>query len=346
MVIASILLASVLSAAPADADTFTSKWVPTWVPKRFESRELNFSAGPFQDQSFNYRLLVPKSLPPHRKCPLLVWLHGGGESGRDNMLSLRYLNIVLEDKKDLEDEKLFILVPQCPSTAVDWDSKMLFPHPMRSQGQEPGQESGQDQSLELQGQLHEYDMLDVTYEMIQDVMKNYPIDPDRVSMLGICSGGNGCWAMAMRHPDLFAAMSPMSGGYSKLVDVGKITNLPIWAFHNLLDHPELMKVDVNAVKQAGGDAYLTLVVSAQHGGWQAALHRYNAVDWLIAQTRGTKNRWLPPGLRPWRWWHVLTVPLAFVLLVSWGWYSEYWRRHRKRQAAVNSPELQSNKPDN
>ena len=53
----------------------------------------------------------------------------------------------------------------------------------------------------------EQDVLDV----IEDVKKKIPIDPDRIYLMGHSMGGWGCWWIGLRQPDLFATICPMSG---------------------------------------------------------------------------------------------------------------------------------------
>lgn len=43
----------------------------------------------YRDRPFRYRLFVPHTASPADRRPLLVWLHGKGESGDDNRSQLR-----------------------------------------------------------------------------------------------------------------------------------------------------------------------------------------------------------------------------------------------------------------
>jgi predicted peptidase len=53
----------------------------------------------------------------------------------------------------------------------------------------------------------EQDVLD-TIRIVQHMV---PIDPDRIYLMGHSMGGWGCFWIALRNPDLFAAICPMSG---------------------------------------------------------------------------------------------------------------------------------------
>jgi predicted esterase len=48
-----------------------------------------------------------------------------------------------------------------------------------------------------------------------EVRRRWPIDPDRVVLMGYSMGGFGTWNVGLRHPDRFAAIAPLAGGISR-----------------------------------------------------------------------------------------------------------------------------------
>ena len=52
-------------------------------------------------------------------------------------------------------------------------------------------------------------------------------------------GGSGTWYLAIKYPDKFAAIAPMSGFTSHIEyldqNVEKLVDMPIWAFHGKID---------------------------------------------------------------------------------------------------------------
>ncbi|MGB1834948.1 MAG: prolyl oligopeptidase family serine peptidase, partial [bacterium] len=48
-------------------------------------------------------------------------------------------------------------------------------------------------------------------EVFAEVMKEYPIDPDRVYLAGSSMGGQGVWHIGTRNPSRFAALAPQAG---------------------------------------------------------------------------------------------------------------------------------------
>ena len=166
----------------------------------FTPCEYRRTSGANHNELFRYRLFVPRPLKPTEKYPLLVWLHGVGEAGSDNRLSLRYLDSMLDDSDHAQKYRLFILVVQCPQACPVW---------FHTAGAADSGAGGPN------------DMLTVTAEILRKTMREYPVDQDRIYLAGLSSGGNGCWEMAMRYPELFAAVVPMASGAGRRIASGE-----------------------------------------------------------------------------------------------------------------------------
>ncbi len=310
MVLAHLVIASTLFVA-----------FPEEIADLFEAHEYRYTGGQYHEKLFRYRLFIPRSSKPSESYPLLVWLHGYGERGLDNRKSLRWLELVLNDPKHVEWYRFFILATQSPDGY--WS---------RSAAASPD------------------DMLTITVAILRKTMHEYPVDQDRVYLSGVSGGGSACWEMAMRYPELFAAVVPMGSGGGNVSRASKLVNIPIWAFHNLNDReapPDRVKQMVAAVKQAGGNVHLTLLEGKwresseawsewwwSHDCWSEAFHRFDIMAWMLAQKRRSWICWAPPGRRPWNWWYFLTVPSVFVAAVWLGWCWEQRRRGRTQPPAV------------
>ena len=55
----------------------------------------------------------------------------------------------------------------------------------------------------------EQDVMDV----LAEVRRDYKIDPNRIYLMGHSMGGYGTWSVAMAHPNLFAAIGPISAPF-------------------------------------------------------------------------------------------------------------------------------------
>ena len=75
--------------------------------------------------------------------------------------------------------------------------------------------------------------------------------------------GFGTWSKAHEYPDKFNAIAPVSGGVSKInhYQAQRLTNLPIWCFHNKENKivpPNSTEVMVNSINNIGEQAKLTI----------------------------------------------------------------------------------------
>ena len=305
MMVATFVIATLFAAVPSDSssdDEISAEFFqPTSFIDLFKTHEHRYTGGQYQDELFKYLLFVPRNLKSGERCPLLVWLHGFRENGLDDQRSLRWLDLILADSDHIEKYRFFILVVQCPPENSSW---------FRSMEDSPD------------------DMLTVAYDVLQKTMREQPIDPDRVYLSGVSSGAGGCWEMAMRYPDVFAAVVPMASSGGDVSRVEKLKNIPIWVFHNIDDKDSSPAGDMEmttAIEMAGGNVHLTLCKGRSHDCWNKAF-QMNVMDWMLEQRRGSIC-WTPPGCQPWKWWHLGAVPCAFIVLV---WLEWYWVRRRRK----------------
>ncbi|MBO5306212.1 MAG: prolyl oligopeptidase family serine peptidase, partial [Clostridia bacterium] len=131
------------------------------------------------------------------KLPLIIQLHGAGERGcGGKMLDLVDVHGFSKFLKD-EDHRLIAVMPQCPKDSF-WAARV-----------------------------------ESIVKFIEHLIREYPVDPDRVYLTGLSMGGYGTWFTAMARPDLFAAIAPVCGG-GMAWNAG-VLKMPIWAFHGTED---------------------------------------------------------------------------------------------------------------
>jgi poly(3-hydroxybutyrate) depolymerase len=279
-------------------------------PEWFDDEEHVYSKAGGESTTLRYRLFRPTPLDLAAEYPLLVWLHGEGEAGDDNSSHLRWLDLVFRVGTKREEYLFFVLATQCPPD-----------HPVWLLGERPQKRS------DLADNPSE--PLAMTYVVFQHLMKTEPIDRDRVYVAGVSSGGTATWELAIRHPSDFAAAAPMSSSGADLRRASGLVDVPVWAFHAEDDRgspPDSVKETIDAVKQAGGSAHLTLVKSYGHDSWTAAFTDYELMAWLLSQRRGVSS-WTPPGHLPLKWWQV-AVLIGVAPLIGLAWWNE-WRRRKK-----------------
>ncbi len=123
--------------------------------------------------------------------------------------------------------------------------------------------------------------------ILDDVMKEYKTDANRVYLTGLSMGGFGTWSLAAAHPDRWAAIAPVCGG-GNTADAAKIKNLPCWCFHG--DADTAVKVDlsrqmIEALQKAGAKPKYTEYPKVGHNSWDAAYGTDELYTWLLEQKK-------------------------------------------------------------
>jgi poly(3-hydroxybutyrate) depolymerase len=245
---------------------------------------------------FYYRLFVPHPLETGRRYPLLVWLHGLGANGDDNQKQVGEAGFWL----NLADGSYFILMLQCPPKDPAWSSINI----------------------------------DVTVDILKKTIYEKPVDIDRIYLAGLSSGGNGCWGMAMRYPELFAAVVPMASSGGDVSRAAHLAKIPIWAFINECELTKGVDVMAAAVTNLGGNIHLTIMQNPGHDSWSVPMHG-GVIEWMLAQRRGALC-WTPPNHAVWQWWQILVLPCGFLVFFRVGWHLEQRRRRIQHSSTLET----------
>jgi predicted peptidase len=274
---------------------------------------------PREFQEMPYRLMTPVDYDPAKVYPLIVSLHGAGGLGSDNVKNLRvgWTSILARDELRRE-HPCFVVAPQ---TAKRWstpDDKIPelddaalenYPESWRrfyrrrmTAKAEPGKPE-----RPVGGDLVK------VFDLIAALEAEFPIDRDRVYVLGHSMGGMGTWNAVHERPDLFAAAIPTAGGLPPWKDPKRFARVPIWAFHGEADPTvpvDFTRILFEAMKQCGGNMKYSELKGVNHNlnliafdhkgddeakGWitqsSSALcdREDNVWDWLFKQKRRSGN---------------------------------------------------------
>ena len=198
----------------------------------------------------DYLLYLPKEYGKDttKKWPLILFLHGSGESGSDiEKVKMHGPPKLVAGGKEFP----FIIVsPQAPTSRIGWQVETLN-------------------------------------TLLDDVIQKYTVDEDRIYLTGLSMGGFGTWALASANPERFAAIAPICGGGQPFM-ARRFKNLPVWVFHGAKDPtvPVKMSQDmVDALKAAGADVKLTIYPEAGHDSWTATYDNPELYTWFLEHTR-------------------------------------------------------------
>ena len=220
-----------------------------------------------QAVEFRYRLLAPAGPVAGERYPLVVFLHGAGERGRDNDKQLKYLPTWMAEPALRERRPCFLLAPQCREgerwVDVSWADKTSLP-----QGPPTT------------------DLL-AAVAAIQAVSSREAVDPARIYLTGLSMGGYGTWDLAARQPERFAALLPICGGGDEAT-APRLAGMPIWCFHGDADTVvpvERSRTMIAAVRAAGGSPKYSELPGVGHDSWTPAYRDPAVLDWLFRQQR-------------------------------------------------------------
>jgi predicted peptidase len=213
-----------------------------------------------------YRLFVPDEQARLRPLPLIVYLHGGGGVGADNLLQITGGNTAGTHSWTTAEMQgrhaAFVLAPQLPVnnrwSAPDSD----LPSPYAA----------------------------LVLDLIGDLSKEFQIDADRIYLVGQSLGGQGTWDLVSKRPDLWAAAVPLcSDGNTERIRAAR--KVAIWAFHGAKDQavPVSGSRDlVAALRVVGSAIKYTEYPDVGHDVWTVAFAEPDLADWLFAQRREPK----------------------------------------------------------
>ena len=203
-----------------------------------------------------YVLFVPHGYDKEKPTPVVLFLHGSGETKGDKSGKMP-VQVGLAPAIKGTREKGFpalVIIPQAETRGWQADG-----------------DNGKRAVL-----------------MVDEVVKEYNGDPKRVYLTGLSMGGFGTWSLAAAHPDKWAAIVPVCGGVrgDAADPAGKVKDIPCWVWHGGADavvKPQLSRDMVDAIKKAGGKPKYTELPGVGHNSWDAAYGSDELFTWLFKQ---------------------------------------------------------------
>lgn len=184
-----------------------------------------------------------------KKMPLIIQLHGAGERG-DGKDDLNKVDVHGFSKYLKENEHdCIVAMPQCPYNTF-WAAR-----------------------------------IESIIKFIEQIIKEYDVDKDRVCLTGLSMGGYGTWFTAMARPDMFAAIAPVCGG--GMAWNADVLKMPVWAFHGAKDSlvsPIQTEEMVSRLKELNADVTYTRFEEVGHPAWEFT-YKKELIEWLLSKKR-------------------------------------------------------------
>ncbi len=214
-----------------------------------------------------YRLyLPPEAGSGGRRLPLMLCLHGAGSRGTDNQaqMNIGFLSYLRHCQAR---EAAIIVAPQCPEDRrwvdTDWSA------PSHAMPEQPTP------------------FLRMALELVDDLCRRHPVDPNRRYLSGISMGAFGVWDALQRRPRDFAGAVAICGG-GDAARAAAISHVPVWVFHGDRDTavPVCRSRDmVAALRAHGAPVRYTEYAGMGHNVWERVFADPALPAWLFSLRR-------------------------------------------------------------
>ncbi len=164
--------------------------------------------------TIHYYLFTPKNVDRQKKYPLVIWLHGGLKSngvGGPNMPTGAFY------KDTHQKEQPCLVLRPVAVKGKNWVSPRGAGTGSHVQPEKPAPS------------------IAVLLELLAKVLKENPVDPAGIHVVGASMGGYGTWDLIARHPEKFASAIPICGGGDPR-KAPVIKDMKIWIFHSADDN--------------------------------------------------------------------------------------------------------------
>lgn len=197
---------------------------------------------PVVENGVRYRLYEPERYAPR---PLILFLHGGGGSGEDNLLQLTDTLGAIKLAERLPD--MYVMAPQAPAGGLSMEEMFAK---MMAKGDPYKVILGSDPDNDRNDRGWNREYLGRVCDVIRNMIAQGKVDPRRVYVIGMSMGGFGTLKAVAIAPDLFAACVPicpsMNGESYPILE--NFPNVPAYIATAYIDH------------QVGRHAYLLRAV--------------------------------------------------------------------------------------
>jgi predicted peptidase len=205
-------------------------------------------------ENLRYYLYYPEEYESEKDKDfgLLLFLHGGGESG-DSLATLKSNGppkLIAEGKQF----PFLILAPQNPYKKKWWNTRAVM-------------------------------------QLLDTVIENNRVDRKRIYLTGLSRGGAAAWELAVQYPEKFAAMAVVCGmtpiPYASWIN----RSMPIWVFHGTEDksvpYSESEEM-VKKLKAMGYNVKFTSYEGVGHNSWVKAYTTEGLYEWFTGHEKKTE----------------------------------------------------------
>lgn len=217
-----------------------------------------------------YRLLLPESYSPNKEYPLLLFLHGAGERGTDNLSQLVHGSSIFLDPIFRKKYPAIVVFPQCPKNSY-WSSVSRNAQNVFHFSKKPKRNP----------------TLSLVEGLLKELQSNYRVNKKQIYVGGLSMGGMGTFELVYRNPRKFAAAFSICGGAHP--KTARKIRRPAWR----IDHGENDAVVpiihsnqmVRALRKENASVLCFSYPGVNHDSWNNVFDDPSFLPWLFAQTK-------------------------------------------------------------
>ncbi|HIC31928.1 MAG TPA: phospholipase [Flavobacteriaceae bacterium] len=226
------------------------------------------------NDTLQYRMLLPENFSKEKKYPVVLFLHGAGERGSDNQKQLTHGSKLFLDKMNRGAFPSIVIFPQCPKEDY-WANATV-------------DRSAYPLNITFPENEAPTTALSLVMNLMDDMLKKAYVQTDKVYVGGLSMGGMGTFEILYRKPDMFAAAFAICGGGNPDTVKSFAKKVPMWIFHGAKDDvvtPQHSVTMVNAILNAGGTPNFTLYADDNHNSWDSTFAEPELLTWLFSNTK-------------------------------------------------------------
>lgn len=223
-----------------------------------------------------FRLLLPENYDATKQYPLVIFLHGRGETGSDNEKQLIHGAALFLRDSIRKNYPAIVVFPQCSNDSY-WSNV---------QATTTGEHNSK-RSFFFVPDGPASSAMTMLMSLTDHILLQYPVAKEQVYVMGLSMGGMGTFELVRRKPGVFAAAIPICGGANPAT-AKQLRKTKWWVFHGAKDDvvlPVFSEEMVAALKKAKAPVEFTLYPNANHNSWDPAFAEPNLLRWLFAQKK-------------------------------------------------------------
>ncbi len=226
-----------------------------------------------------YRIAYPENFNPKKKYPVVLFMHGAGDRGNNNIRQLILGGQFFISEPVRKDYPAIVIYPQCPATEM-WtkrrkeqpskDAEWVFTFPV-------------EEEIPTSAKLVNL--------LMDDVIAKPYTDQRRIYIMGISMGGIGTLDFLYRWEEKYAAAVIICGAHDvRYADTYK--NAPVWFLHGDADNVVPMhysKEIYEAIKDGNKNTRYTVFPGADHSIWNQTFSQPDLLEWTFSNKKDKKK---------------------------------------------------------